>query len=230
MEQTRDVFCSTVILAFVAGFCDAATYIGANQLFSAHVTGNFVVLAYDLFKGADRHTWIKLICFPVFIASVITAGWVAPKLRNGYFLLIIEGITLVISGALAILLSSFHFNSTLWNTSMAFLIVWAMGFQNAYGRLYMKSVYAPTTIMTGNVTQLSLDFAKILIAKNHDAVSFQNINKQFSIVAGFLGGCLVGGLAASNLGLWTVLFPGLLVIILFYQPNTSLIGRSAQII
>jgi len=60
-------------VAFVAGFCDVATFTSANQLFSAHVTGNFVVFAYDLVKGVDEQTWRKLLSFPVFIAAVIMA-------------------------------------------------------------------------------------------------------------------------------------------------------------
>ena len=77
MGLTRNIVYTTLLLAFVAGFCDAATFTAADQLFSAHVTGNFIVFAYDLVKGADTQTWTKLVAFPVYIAAVAAAGWMA---------------------------------------------------------------------------------------------------------------------------------------------------------
>ena len=40
--------CSGVLLAFVAGYIDTATFLRVSELFSAHITGNFVVFAIAL--------------------------------------------------------------------------------------------------------------------------------------------------------------------------------------
>src|ERR1700723_2599095 len=64
----------TLLLTLVASFCDASTFVGAGRLFSAHVTGNFIVLAYDLVHGADRHEWSKLLAFPMFFSAVMIAA------------------------------------------------------------------------------------------------------------------------------------------------------------
>lgn len=38
------------ILAFVAGFLDASTFVSEFGVFSAHVTGNFILFAISLFQ------------------------------------------------------------------------------------------------------------------------------------------------------------------------------------
>ncbi len=64
----------SLLLTFVAGYCDTVTFIAANEVFSAHVTGNFIVLAYDLVYRSNGETWTKLLTFPVFVAAVMTGG------------------------------------------------------------------------------------------------------------------------------------------------------------
>jgi uncharacterized membrane protein YoaK (UPF0700 family) len=235
MGLRRNIVYTTLLLAFVAGFCDAATFTAADQLFSAHVTGNFIVFAYDLVKGADTQTWTKLISFPVYIAAVIGAGWIAPRLSNGYRLLFIEGVILFVSGALAVLMPHISPPAPWWGTVMPFLVVAAMGIQNAFGRMYSKTVFAQTTVMTGNVTQLILEFSRRLGARHAEGSgnrangsgnrangsgnsangpgnggpgSGPTIGRQTAIVCVFLAGCIAGAVAASDFGLWTVVFPG----------------------
>src|SRR3984957_8492040 len=70
-----------LLLTLVASLCDASTFVGAGRLFSAHVTGNFIVLAYDLVRGTDRHEWSKLLAFPMFFVAVMIAAKV-DKLSN----------------------------------------------------------------------------------------------------------------------------------------------------
>src|ERR1700689_4701038 len=67
-------------LAFTAGFSDASTYVGADGIFCAHVTGNFVVLAADLARHARADEWLKLATFPIFVAAVLASTWVHRRL------------------------------------------------------------------------------------------------------------------------------------------------------
>lgn len=212
--MTRNVIYTSLILAFVAGFCDAATFTSAAQLFSAHVTGNLIIFAYGLVKGGDARTWEKLITFPVFVAAVLMAGWMAPKFRSDYRLLFIEGVVLFCAGAVTILLTVLGLQLEWWNAVMPFLIVWAMGVQNAFGRIYGKAVYTQTTVMTGNVTQLTLEISKLLFKRNGEA-SAGNVYRQTAIVGVFLGGCVAGAVGAEFLGLWTVIFPGVLLGVIY---------------
>ena len=67
----------SVLLTLVAGFCDTVTFVAADSLFSAHVTGNFIVFAYDIVHEVDAHAWSKLVSFPVFVAAVAAGRLVA---------------------------------------------------------------------------------------------------------------------------------------------------------
>ena len=51
------------LLSLIAGFVDSATFIHLHELFSAHVTGNFVVLAAAIGKGARSNDALKLLAF-----------------------------------------------------------------------------------------------------------------------------------------------------------------------
>ncbi|RFM29665.1 YoaK family protein [Deminuibacter soli] len=211
MEQNNILRCTTFLLTFAAGFCDTTTFVAAAELFSAHVTGNFIVFAYDLVHRADWHAWLKLVTFPVFICSVTVGGRMAAKWGNRYNLLLAEGLLLLLAGLAAVVLQWQGMLSENSVYTIAMVIVFAMGLQNAFSRLFPKETYGPTTIMTGNVTQLSLDLEQGLRNKFADAVSGQSLKKQGVVLGGFLTGCLAGGLLSQRLGLPAVVLPGLLV-------------------
>jgi len=46
---------TSIILSYVAGYADTSTFIGADRLFSAHVTGNFVILPYEIVTNQINH-------------------------------------------------------------------------------------------------------------------------------------------------------------------------------
>ncbi|WP_427873606.1 DUF1275 family protein [Flavobacterium sp. MMS24-S5] len=96
--QQKNIWYVTLLLTIIAGYCDTVTFVAADSIFSAHVTGNFIVFAYQIVKGSDLHAWVKLLTFPVFIIAVITGGRIALKATNRYTILFWEGIILVLSG------------------------------------------------------------------------------------------------------------------------------------
>jgi uncharacterized membrane protein YoaK (UPF0700 family) len=73
---------TSIILSFVAGYADTSTFFGADRLFSAHITGNFVVFAYDIVTNQISSSWIKLISFPVFIVTVILSTLLIDNSNN----------------------------------------------------------------------------------------------------------------------------------------------------
>jgi uncharacterized membrane protein YoaK (UPF0700 family) len=203
----------SLLLVLTAGFCDAITFITADE-FSAHVTGNFILFAYDIIKGADSQSWIKLISFPVFIIAVITGGGVIDKTSNKRGILLLEGFILAITGLVAFVLK-FENISLRWLTySIVTPVVFAMGLQNAFGKLYSKDTYGPTTMMTGNVTQAALDFWRIMKTKFGDSlIIIESLKHQSLIIGGFLVGCLLGAVAGKVVGLGGLLLPGIALII-----------------
>src|SRR5271166_4574962 len=96
----------TALLSFNAGFVDAASFLGFDGLFTAHVTGNFVTLAAALVLGS--HGIVnKLLALPEFIMVVALARLAgaalparkAPVLR---VFLIAEVVLLAVFFALAV--------------------------------------------------------------------------------------------------------------------------------
>ncbi|WP_439696835.1 YoaK family protein [Mucilaginibacter sp. AW1-7] len=212
METEKLVRNTTLLLCFAAGFCDTLTFVAAGELFSAHVTGNFIVFAYDLIKHNNPHDWQKLLTFPVFVLAVMLGGRIGKKSANMYLLLILESLLLIISGLLSATLLDQGQEGGWQVQIIVVLIVIAMAFQNTFGKLYNKATYGLTTVMTGNVTQASLDLIRGLTINPADNEIWVSFRKQLVLIVGFLVGCLSGAVMAKQFGLVSVLVPGLLMV------------------
>lgn len=215
MEIKHNIGFVTLLLTMIAGYCDTVTFVAADSIFSAHVTGNFIVFAYQFVKGSDIHAWIKLLTFPVFILAVMAGGRMAGKVLNHYTILFWEGFLLLSAG---ILVAVFTYNGMFTEVIMytvTMIAVFAMGLQNAFGKLYAKETHGPTTMMTGNVTQASLDFGNLLKSSFKDADALLSLKKQLILIIGFLVGCFLGAFAGKQLGLVTLVLPGFAMIICY---------------
>ena len=221
MEIKTNIWYVTLLLTIIAGYCDTVTFVAADAIFSAHVTGNFIVFAYQFVKGSDIHAWVKLLTFPVFIIAVIAGGRIALRVTNHYTILFWEGFLLVLSGLAAYIFNYFGIISEWTMYAIAMTTVFAMGLQNAFGKLYAKETHGPTTMMTGNVTQASLDLGNLLKNGFKDADTLLSFKKQLITIFGFLIGCFLGAIAGKYFGLGTLIFPGIALIIcyLFHRKN-----------
>jgi uncharacterized membrane protein YoaK (UPF0700 family) len=214
MENSNNIWYVTILLSAVAGFCDTVTFVAAGSIFSAHVTGNFIVFAYQVIKGSDPQAWIKLLSFPVFVAAVITGGQIGSEPGKRYRLLFIEGILLLLSGTFAMFVKLYFITD--WGMHLtAMMVVFAMGLQNAFGKLYAKETYGPTTMMTGNVTQAALDLGSLLFSGFKNIISLESLKKQAITIAGFLTGCLTGAFMAKNFGLYVLIAPGVTLVVCY---------------
>ncbi|MDQ1165605.1 YoaK family protein [Flavobacterium sp. SORGH_AS_0622] len=216
MEMQKNICYVTLLLTMIAGYCDTVTFVAADSIFSAHVTGNFIVFAYQIIKGSDAHAWIKLLTFPVFIFAVIVGGRIALKSVNHYTILFWEGIVLVLCGIASYVFGYLQIFSEWAIYIVAMTTVFAMGLQNAFGKLFAKETHGPTTMMTGNVTQASLDLGNLIKNGTNDADSLLSFKKQLVTILGFLTGCFLGAIAGKFFGLGTLLIPGLAMIICYW--------------
>ncbi len=152
-------------LAFVAGYIDVVGFIALFGLFTAHVTGNFVMIGVQLVANTHVGVLAKLLALPVFVIFVamvklIVQGFANTNRRPLRLLLILQ--TLLLLGFMIIGMIAQPIISA--DAPLAILSgmfgVAALAIQNAIGRLVLADL-APTTIMTGNTTQIVIDMVEL---------------------------------------------------------------------
>lgn len=210
------LFYSSLIMAFSAGFADTSTFTVADGLFSAHITGNFVVFAYKLSHYHTLSDFTNLISFPVFILAVILTRKVNRIYKNERKIFASIGFFLMIAGCIAFLLKQNHIQTGFIYHLMLMLIVFAMGIQNTANRLYINSTFGSTTVMTGNVTKALLDFFSY-ISTQHTPEKLIELQKSLVLLTGFLMGCILGAWLSSVFGLVSMLIPAVLILT-YYIP------------
>lgn len=220
-EKQNNIWFVTLVLTIIAGYCDSITFVAADKIFSAHVTGNFIVFAYQMIKGAEGDAWIKLLTFPIFMLSVMAGGWISARFSNRHFLLLCEGGILLLAGAIAYSLGYIDNGEITWPMYLVtMIVVFAMGLQNAFGKLFAKDTYGPTTMMTGNVTQFSLDLRGWLTKGFAEPGYLAGLKKGLITLGGFLLGCILGAYAGKAFGLTGILLPGVAMVICYFSTKT----------
>jgi uncharacterized membrane protein YoaK (UPF0700 family) len=192
-------------LAFTAGFADASTFVGADGIFCAHVTGNFVVLAADLALHARGDEWLKLATFPIFVAAVLVSTWVhrrtapvtSPPAARA--LLAAKSLLFGLAAAVAWLVPTSE--PGVGRVAVVALLVTAMGIQNAIHRL--NPVLGPmTTVMTGNVTAWFVD--AFTPATPEGARKRRDVGL---VIVSFAAGCAAGALGVARFGFPVLVVP-----------------------
>jgi uncharacterized membrane protein YoaK (UPF0700 family) len=206
----RDAATLGAALAFTAGFVDASGFVGADGVFCAHVTGNFVVLAADLARHAGGDEWLKLATFPIFVAAVLASSlWYrrlhvqpGPAAVRRLFLLKVA----LLTGAAALGLARGSAVAGPVRTGVVALLVTAMGIQNALHRLH-PTLGSMTTVMTGNVTQWLNE--SLLPTASRDPAKHRTLG---IVIASFAVGCASGAWGVAHLGFVVLALPALVVL------------------
>lgn len=214
MEKERGINYITFLLSWIAGFCDVATYVSGNHIFSAHVTGNFITFGADIVSNNDGSSWVKLLTFPVFIIGVILGGYISNRSQKNFKILYWESIILILTAVISFLLARFGWlNVEVGMYTVVLLTVLAMGLQNAFGKVSAKETHGPTTMMTGNVTQAALNLGGLLLGKlDKKPANIISLKKQYFTIGGFLVGCVSGAILAKEFGLVVLAVPGIVLL------------------
>lgn len=180
------------LLAFTAGFVDVVGFCALFGLFTAHVTGNFVMIGVELAVASTKLT----------VEAVVRHGREPTRL-----LLLAEALLLVTfmtAGLLALPIQSADNPATI---VVGLIGVAAMGVQNAKARIVLSD-HAPTTIMTGNTTQVVIDLVELATpGSTQKSGSRARLRKMVPPLIGFATGAMLGALAFSAVSFWCVLPP-----------------------
>ena len=198
------------LLSAVAGMVDVIGFLSLG-LFTAHVTGNLVVIAALLVRGGPPNMG-QILAVPVFVLAVAAVWLIAKALeRRGPALarplLLIQFLLL---GCVLVFSVSYPPSANphrLMAVVVAMFAVSAMGCQFAFLRLGLPG--SPSTaVMTGNLTNLALSLLDTIFP-NQPLTEGANerLKKTLKVVVGFFVGCIVGAAAVSILGDWAWLLP-----------------------
>lgn len=211
------------VLCFTAGYVDSAGFLGLHGLFTAHVTGNLVMLGDTIARGSDD-VIAKLLALPVFCLTIITLRYTLLHLamtamRELRTLLVTEIFLLALAATAAFYFGHFT-NPGGWRLILTgMLLVAGMAVQNATHKLHLTNA-PPTTLMTGSTTQAMLDFGSLLfpLAPNQraDAAQADKIKPRLWRLIGtifaFALGCAAAALAVTKTGNHAFLAPPFLVL------------------
>ena len=216
-----------VALGAIAGSTDTIGFLALDGLFTAHITGNCVVLAVHFVSHGQTHI-AALLAMPVFMAAVLLTRFLAAGLRAGEihclrWLLLLEGALL--AGFLAVRLRNGPFPDP--NAAIAILAgmlgVAAMAVQNSLPDIALTG--APSTaVMTTNVTRLTGEIGGILTARNavDRAKAASAVNHLWPPIVGFVAGCGLGATceaAFSSRSLALPLALNVLVLAMTFAPK-----------
>ena len=200
------------LLAFTAGCTDTIGFVALYGLFTAHVTGNFVLLGASI---AEHRSGViaKLLALPVFIAAVAGARVFESRRtrRGGAAAIPLLGTELVfLGGFLAIGLVAIPAADADAPLAVVagFMGVVAMGIQNSLSRTTFSAL-SPTTVMTGNVTQLTIDAVDLLECSESGvrARTLAQFRKLALPVIAFAVGAGAGGLGFWRFGFLAAALP-----------------------
>ncbi|VVE05000.1 permease [Pandoraea communis] len=206
------------ILAFVAGYVDVVGFISLFGLFTAHVTGNFVMIGVDI-AGDSAGLLAKLLALPTFALAVAATRLTESRMvRNSQsappLLLFAEATALVLFMIAGLQASPISDPDTPMAIGAGTLAVVAMGIQNALSRTSLSDL-GPTTIMTGNTTQIVIDLVDLPSASEVERKAIRGrLKKMVPALAGFASGAALGALGYSVLSLWCVVLPIVLLLAL----------------
>lgn len=198
------------VLATTAGFVDTVGFVGLYGLFTAHVTGNLVVAGAQL-AGGNAQILAKLLALPVFIGAVMaTTLWVHLDRNNPRLLghlIMTEVVLLSACMAAGVGLAPMR-GPDGFNTLLTGLLgVAAMGIRNGASRLLLGG-FTPSTIMTGNVTQVAIDLTTLLDRHDddhHDAR--RRLRRTLPAVLGFTLGAALGAGGYATVGFACLILP-----------------------
>lgn len=200
-----------VLLSFVAGYVDTVGFVALFGLFTAHVTGNLVLIGATLVRS--KHGLItKLAALPVFVLVVGATALYArrradagkPALPGA---LLAQLLFLGAFAAAGIAASPITDADAPLAIVAGLLGVCAMSVQNAASRLLMGEL-PPTTVMTGGVTQSAIDAAQWLVASGPEAAAARKrLAKFVPPVLAFAAGAVAGALLYAGFGFAVLAVP-----------------------
>jgi uncharacterized membrane protein YoaK (UPF0700 family) len=206
-----------VLLSVIAGSTDATSFLGLG-LFSAHVTGNLVILTAHLVTRRADNTCLFL-SVPIFVlvlglTRLLVAGLEARRINPLRSLLLVQ--FLMLASSLAVWAASGRPSApgTRGVIIAGQLSVAAMAVQNGLVDLSLHA--SPTTaVMTTNLARLVMDTIEVIVGRNPQEVAAarHRAKEIWPVVVGFIIGAGLGAACFGAAGLYSLGLPASLALV-----------------
>jgi uncharacterized membrane protein YoaK (UPF0700 family) len=200
------------VLSIIAGSVDAIGFLGLGGLFTAHVTGNLVILAAHLVSGSGAPV-APMLSVPVFVAALGLARLLAGALERIGFaslrpLLLLQ--LLLLAGFFVLCASAGpRIDPDATAAILAGMLgVSAMAVQNALVQISLKG--APSTaVMTTNITRFMMDVGDVMLGRKPADVAKarDRAMRTWPAIVGFGIGCGLGAICEAAIGLRSLALP-----------------------
>jgi uncharacterized membrane protein YoaK (UPF0700 family) len=206
------------MLSVVAGMVDLTGFYTLGNVFTAHVTGNLVVVTAALVSGEPLR-WAQALAIPVFMLAIAGIGLLTrssgARLANPLRLLLFVHFLLL---AIVLLVCVWAKPSTqphgLIAGVAAMIAVGAMACQFALLRLAMPHAIS-TAVMTGNLTNFVLSSMSLFAKGSSETVEEQRLwLRSALLLCGFLCGCGIAAVSVRMMADWAWVPPVMLAAVL----------------
>jgi uncharacterized membrane protein YoaK (UPF0700 family) len=201
-----------LLLSAVAGSTDAIGFLGLNGLFTAHITGNIVVLASHLAAYGKAGT-AQMIAVPVFMAAAGLARLLGLALdrrtegASAAALLILQFALLLSFFLLCLPLGKSFDAAAPWALLAGMCGVAAMAVQNVLVQTTLQGAPA-TAVLTMGVTRFAMAAVETMAGNPTERrASHAKLASSFPPIVGFIIGCAAGGFLEWLFGLPALLLP-----------------------
>jgi uncharacterized membrane protein YoaK (UPF0700 family) len=206
------------LLSIIAGSVDAIGFLGLGGLFTAHVTGNLVILAAHLVSGGKAPV-APMLSVPVFMLALgltrlLVGGLESIGRASLPPLLLLQ--LLLLAGFLVLCVSAGSCIDP--DAPIAILAgmlgVSAMAVQNALVQISLKG--APSTaVMTTNITRFMMDVGGVMFGREAAEVAKarSRAKSTWQAILGFAVGCGLGAACEAAIGLRSLALPASLALL-----------------
>jgi uncharacterized membrane protein YoaK (UPF0700 family) len=199
------------VLSVISGATDIIGFLGLNGLFTAHITGNLVLLAARII-AKDPTIIANILSVPVFMFVLLLTSLTgrAIEQRRGSSLrplLLLQLLFLLAFLSIGVTAGPWQDPDATLATAAGMCGVAAMAVQNALVQIALKDT--PTTaVMTTNVTHMMVDLSMMLIGDGTESAKAKIRALQIlPVVVGFVMGCGLGAASEATAGLWALVVP-----------------------
>jgi uncharacterized membrane protein YoaK (UPF0700 family) len=218
VENSRGLRLLPFVLSVIAGCTDVISFVGLGGLFTAHITGNLVILAAHLVSG-DAAQVAPMLSVPVFmlvlgLTKLLAGGLESIRFASLRPLLLLQ--TLLLAGFLALgVAAGPRVDPNATDAIIAGMLgVAAMAVQNALVQISLTGAQS-TAVMTSNITRFMMDAGELLLKRDPDATAKarDRAARTWPAIVGFVLGCGLGAPCQAAAGLWSLALPTALALL-----------------